>query len=210
MLQRMNIKDTAKDLDVARTTIQMGITVDDGFIYFNEMLYRVMRAQFGKIKFNRVMALNELVTQYRILELTMAEKELKFSNKSQKEDAFFFSLRAVPANPFLTAMFFRASFKAWRSHMHTYLRKKQWETRVEEERERHAQIGKTFTEPVYKQPSGRMEEVEIEEELFFSQTCSSEEELGPDDKSHTFTPRDKSKVSTIPQESPEMHRLKAR
>lgn len=40
----------------------MGITVDDGYIYFNEMLYRVMRAQFGKVRFNKVMALNELVT----------------------------------------------------------------------------------------------------------------------------------------------------
>lgn len=40
----------------------MGINVDDGFVYFNEMLYRVMRAQYGKVKFNKVMALNELVT----------------------------------------------------------------------------------------------------------------------------------------------------
>ena len=39
----------------------MGINVDDGFIYFNEMLYRLMRAQYGKVNFNRVMALNELV-----------------------------------------------------------------------------------------------------------------------------------------------------
>ena len=49
-------------MDVNRTIIQMGINVDDGFVYFNEMLYRVMRAQYGKVKFNKVMALNELVT----------------------------------------------------------------------------------------------------------------------------------------------------
>lgn len=40
----------------------MGATVDDGFIFFNEMLYRLMRAQFGNVKMNKVMALNELVT----------------------------------------------------------------------------------------------------------------------------------------------------
>ena len=40
----MNIRDGAKDVDVNRTIIKMGINVEDGFIYFNEMLYRVMRA----------------------------------------------------------------------------------------------------------------------------------------------------------------------
>ena len=58
----MNIRENAKEMDVNRTIIQMGINVDDGFVYFNEMLYRVMRAQYGKVKFNKVMALNELVT----------------------------------------------------------------------------------------------------------------------------------------------------
>ena len=66
MLQKMNIRENAKEMDVNRTIIKMGINVDDGFIYFNEMLYRVMRAQFGKVQFNKVMALNELVTQYRV------------------------------------------------------------------------------------------------------------------------------------------------
>ena len=36
----------------------MGINVDEGFIYFHEMLYRIMRAQFVTaidLKFNKVM-----------------------------------------------------------------------------------------------------------------------------------------------------------
>jgi len=68
MLKNMEIDDDSRAMDVQRVIIKMGIVVDDGFIYFNEMLYRVMRAQFGRVKLNRVMALNELVTQYRILE----------------------------------------------------------------------------------------------------------------------------------------------
>ena len=40
----MNIRENARDVDVNRMIIKMGINVDDGFIYFNEMLYRVMRA----------------------------------------------------------------------------------------------------------------------------------------------------------------------
>ena len=51
----------------------MGINVDDGFIYFNEMLYRIMRAQFvtaRNLKFNKVMTISELVTQYKLSELT--------------------------------------------------------------------------------------------------------------------------------------------
>ena len=46
---------------------------NDGFIYFNEMLYRVMRAQYVtyiNLKFNRAMTVEELITQYRIAELT--------------------------------------------------------------------------------------------------------------------------------------------
>jgi len=49
-------------MDVQRVILKMGIQVNDGFIFFNEMLYRVMRAQFGRVKLNRVMVLNELIT----------------------------------------------------------------------------------------------------------------------------------------------------
>ena len=66
----MDIEDGARYMDVQRVILKMGIQVDDGHIYFNEMLYRVMRAQFGRVKQNKKMALNELVTQFRILEQT--------------------------------------------------------------------------------------------------------------------------------------------
>ena len=43
----------------------MGINVDEGFIYFHEMLYRVMRAQFvtkKRLKFSKMMIVKELAT----------------------------------------------------------------------------------------------------------------------------------------------------
>ena len=49
MLTKMDINEGTRELDVSRAIIQMGINVEDGFIYFNEMLYRIMRAQFGKV-----------------------------------------------------------------------------------------------------------------------------------------------------------------
>ena len=57
MLKKMDIDDTAREMDVQRVILKMGIQVDDGFIYFNEMLYRVMRAQFGRVKVNKFMVL---------------------------------------------------------------------------------------------------------------------------------------------------------
>ena len=123
MQQPINLKENANSLEVNRTILKMGINVDDGFIYFNEMLYRVMRAQFGKVKFNRTMALNELVTQYKIMEHTLQAKEERPSKKSQKEQVFFTTLRSVPANPFLTRMFYKASFRAWRVYVRNFLRK---------------------------------------------------------------------------------------
>ena len=49
---------------------------NDGFIYFNEMLYRVMRAQFGRVKINKFMVLQELVTQFKMLQLTLQAKSV--------------------------------------------------------------------------------------------------------------------------------------
>ena len=44
MKKNMGINEWAKQEDINRIVLKMGINVDDGFIYFSEMLYRVMRA----------------------------------------------------------------------------------------------------------------------------------------------------------------------
>jgi len=40
----MGISENAKEEDLDRIILKMGINVDDGFIHFNEMLYRIMRS----------------------------------------------------------------------------------------------------------------------------------------------------------------------
>ena len=88
----------------------------DGFIYFNEMLYRVMRAQYVSyinLRFNRAMTVEELITQYRIAELTFQSKQEKKLTKKEKEDVFMSQIKSAPVNLFLTRMFYKTSFKAW-------------------------------------------------------------------------------------------------
>ena len=42
--QRITDTEAPTQIEIQRIILKMGIVVDDGFIYFNEMLYRVMRA----------------------------------------------------------------------------------------------------------------------------------------------------------------------
>ena len=59
----MGIDEGAKEEDISRVVLKMGINVDDGFVYFNEMIYRIMRAQFvlsNNMVYNKVMTMNEL------------------------------------------------------------------------------------------------------------------------------------------------------
>ena len=73
-----------KEADDARLILKMGINVDDGFVYFHEMLYRIMKAQFvtaKKVKFNKVMTVSEIVTQFRIAELILKERTAKSATK---------------------------------------------------------------------------------------------------------------------------------
>ena len=44
MQRNMGMDDYYKEEDINRMILKMGINVDEGFIYFNEMLYRIMRA----------------------------------------------------------------------------------------------------------------------------------------------------------------------
>jgi hypothetical protein len=41
--------------DLKKNMLKMGIRCDDGYIYFNEMLYRCMKRVYGNFKMNRKM-----------------------------------------------------------------------------------------------------------------------------------------------------------
>jgi hypothetical protein len=49
----------------------MGVKSDSGFVYFNELFYRVMRRKYGSMKINKKMQIFELRTQYKIYQITL-------------------------------------------------------------------------------------------------------------------------------------------
>ena len=49
----------------------MNIKSEDGWIYLNDVLYRILRNQYGNFRLNRKMQIRELITQYKLFNLTM-------------------------------------------------------------------------------------------------------------------------------------------
>jgi len=54
------------DNDIRKVMLKMGIRSDNGYVYFNELLYRCMRRQYGNFKLGRKLQIRELTTQYMI------------------------------------------------------------------------------------------------------------------------------------------------
>lgn len=50
--------------ELKKQLLRMGIKSDNGFIYFNELLYRCMRRKYGNFKVNKKMQKFELRTQF--------------------------------------------------------------------------------------------------------------------------------------------------
>jgi virulence-associated protein VapD len=60
------------DGDLKRSMLRMGIKSDEGYVYFNELLYRLMRRVYGNFKLGKQMQMFELKSQYKIFFLTTA------------------------------------------------------------------------------------------------------------------------------------------
>jgi hypothetical protein len=90
----------------------MAIKSDNGYIYFNELLYRCMRRKYGNMKINKKMQVFELRTQYGIYLMTLA---IQKNTKALSNDDIFNSIvkKENGVNPFLTVMNFKISFKTW-------------------------------------------------------------------------------------------------
>lgn len=54
------------DEQMKKIMLKMGIKCDDGYVYFNELLYRCMRRRYGAFRLNKRMQIHELKTQYKI------------------------------------------------------------------------------------------------------------------------------------------------
>jgi len=107
-----------------KTMIKMGIRCDDGFIYFNELLYRCMRRAYGNFKLNKRMQIIELKTQYKIMGKTLAAQNLQ--SKLKNQNLFFEKMLGNDnsVNPFLQMMYYRISFRTWVKAMRNDERRK--------------------------------------------------------------------------------------
>jgi len=98
--------------DLKRNMLQMGIRADEGYIYFNELLYRCMRRIYGDMKLNKEMQIIELKTQFRIFMTTL--KIQQKTRRLKNQDIYDNMLgKTKSVNPFLTVMFLKMSFKTW-------------------------------------------------------------------------------------------------
>lgn len=50
------------DAEMKKNLLKMSIKSDNGYVYFNEMLYRCMRRKYGNMKINKKMQIFELRT----------------------------------------------------------------------------------------------------------------------------------------------------
>jgi hypothetical protein len=101
------------DGDLKKNLLKMAIKSDNGYIFFNEMLYRCMRRKYGNMKINKKMQIFELRTQYSIYMMTL-ETQNKSSAMLSNEDIFNSLIKKENGvNPFLTVMNFKISYKTW-------------------------------------------------------------------------------------------------
>jgi len=111
----------------------MGIKNESGWIYFNELLYRVLRNRYGNFKcneslkisqqagvrkLNQSMQIEELKTQFSLFKLTMGS--IKQNKKNSTLLKFFRKVGSGSTdtvNPFLNQMYFRITFLVWYNSM---------------------------------------------------------------------------------------------
>lgn len=109
--------DQQSEDEMKKQILKMGIRGDDGWIYFNELLYRCLRRIYGNFKLNQRMQIKELKTQFVLFQLTMKAKKEEKAAKSN--ETVFESLvnKGSSVNPFLTMMYYRISFMTWHNQM---------------------------------------------------------------------------------------------
>ena len=59
----------------------MGIKSENGFIYFNELLYRMLRNRYGNFQLNKKMQIRELITQLKLFDITLSTVKMRKETK---------------------------------------------------------------------------------------------------------------------------------
>jgi hypothetical protein len=99
--------------DVVFNILRMDLESDlEGFIYFNELLFKTMKRVYGEKRIkNKVLAEHELKTVQKIQRIK--DKMIKKSRNLER--------KAVAVNPFLTIMYRGMAFRTWHKIMVAYL-----------------------------------------------------------------------------------------
>lgn len=159
--------------------LKMGIRSDGGFVYFNELLYRCMRRQYGNFKLNKKMQIAELITQFKLYALTMVAQN---KAKKQNDHDFFFNNMigsGKSVNPFLQMMYYRISFNIWRNFAAKIKRQQDHDIAMAKKKRKMEALGRTFIPHQLEEEKRRIQHVTIEiEDIIF---LTSEEEDSEDE-----------------------------
>ena len=101
----MEDEEINDDSDYLRSIVLMNIKQDEnGYIYFNELLYKVMKKKYGiKNVKNRVLAENEMKAYFKINNI---QKKMSKGLISEEKKVYL-------VNPFLQNMYYKISFNTW-------------------------------------------------------------------------------------------------
>jgi hypothetical protein len=111
----LGFNDAMEESDQKRIMLKMAIRGDDGYVFFNELLYRCMRRKYGNFKMDSKNQTKELITKYRIfLKIHQLQKEVADLNNGYIFDRLVKKNNGY--NPFLTKMNFKIAFKTWLKH----------------------------------------------------------------------------------------------
>lgn len=155
-------KDLYNEAEIKKNLLKMGIRNENGFIYFNELLYRAMRRKYGNFKVNKNMQVTELRTQFAIYLKT--QREIHGGIRQINNEDIFNTIikKESGVNPFLTMMNFKISFRTWLRHANIKIKKAAYTLLRQEDQ--------------YVEEKPVIFEVEIDNEELMSATSEEEEE----------------------------------
>ena len=153
--------------ELKKQILKMAIKSDNGYIYFNELLYRCMRRKYGNMKINKRMQIFELRTQYGIYLMTL---KIQQNSKSLSNEDIFNSIvkKENGVNPFLTVMNFKISFKTWLK----FARKKIQMSEFEKDRAHNPDLKESAG--LYDLTTAKIVKVDIEVETIYSETSDED------------------------------------
>ena len=121
-----------EDDDLKKQLLKMGIKSENGYIYFNELLYRCMRRKYGNMRINKKMQIFELRTQYKIYVITREQQNKSIAlNSSELYNGLV--KKDIGVNPFLIYLYLKISYKTWLKHARDELKKERIERSSQED-----------------------------------------------------------------------------